>query len=367
MNIRRISRQIDLGGLKIGGGAPVSVQSMTNTKTEDIEATLGQIKALAAGGCDIVRLSVPHMAAAKALAQIVQQATVPLVADIHFDYRLALAAIKAGVSGLRLNPGNITEVEQVREVVHAAKAAGTVIRVGVNGGSLERRLLEKFGGPTAEALCESALSQVAILEKEGFYNTKISLKTSFAPLLIEANRLLAARCDYPLHLGLTEAGTAYKGAIRSAAALGALLNEGIGDTIRVSLAGDPLAEVMAAQEILRVFGLYNKGFEYIVCPTCARTSVDVAALAAKVERALTGILPPQPLKIAVMGCVVNGPGEAREADVAVVGAGNEGVLYVKGQKVGRFPEEQLFSELLRQVNILESAATKAVSPIDQFK
>jgi len=355
MKARRISRQIDLGGQKIGGGAPVSVQSMTNTKTEDINATLGQIKALAACGCDIVRLSVPHQAAAAALSQIVKQALVPLVADIHFDYRLAFAAIEAGVSGLRLNPGNITKTEQVREVVQAAKAAGTVIRVGVNGGSLDPRLLEKYGGPTSEALCESALAQVAILENEGFYNTKISVKTSSVPLLIEANRLLAARCDYPLHLGLTEAGTAYKGAIRSAAALGALLNEGIGDTVRVSLAGDPLAEVTAAQEILRVFGLYNKGFEYIVCPTCARTSVDVAALAAKVEHALAGILPLRPLKIAVMGCVVNGPGEAREADVAVIGAGNEGVLYVNGQKAGKFPEDQLLNELLRQVNILASS------------
>ncbi|MDD4799315.1 MAG: flavodoxin-dependent (E)-4-hydroxy-3-methylbut-2-enyl-diphosphate synthase [Clostridia bacterium] len=355
MKTRRISRQIDLGGQKIGGGAPISVQSMTNTKTEDIEATLGQIKALAACGCDIVRLSVPHRAAADALVQIVKTAPVPLVADIHFDYRLALAAIKAGVAGLRLNPGNISEPEQVREVVLAAKSAGTVMRIGVNGGSLEARLLEKYGGPTAEALCESALAQVAILEKEGFYNTKISVKTSSAPLLIESNRLLAAKCDYPLHLGLTEAGTAYKGAIRSAAALGALLNDGIGDTIRVSLAGDPVAEVTAAQEILRAFGLYNKGFEYIVCPTCARTSVDVAALAAKVERSLAGIMPPRPIKIAVMGCLVNGPGEAREADIAVIGAGKEGVLYIKGQKKGKFPEDQLLAELLRQINILVSA------------
>ena len=330
---RNITRPLDLGGIRIGGGAPIVVQSMTNTDTRDPEATLEQIRRLHDAGCEIVRLAVPDEAAAAALKTIVQHSPVPLIADIHFDYRLALAALDAGLRGLRINPGNIGGSGPVDSVASAAKANGAVIRVGVNSGSVEKDLLERFGGPTPEALVESALRHVAMLEKRGFYDTKISLKSSSVMDTVRAYRLMAAREQYPLHLGVTEAGTPMRGAVKSSVGLGMLLAEGIGDTLRVSLTADPVREVAVAWEILRAVGLRRRGPEIVSCPTCGRTEIDLIDIAEKVEthiQSLPGISGCH-LKIAVMGCVVNGPGEAREADIGLAGGHDKGVIFRKGK------------------------------------
>ena len=347
---RKKTRQIHIGPVAIGGGAPVSVQSMTNTKTTDTEATLAQIRALAAAGCDIVRLAVPDMDAARNLRNILPKSPVPLVADIHFDYHLALEAIRQGIHGLRLNPGNIGGEENVRKVVEAAKAAGIPIRIGVNAGSLDKKLLEKYGGVTAEALVESALQHVRILEAQGFYDMKISLKAHDVPLTLAAYRLMSEKVEYPLHLGITEAGTAKTGVIKSAVGIGALLAEGIGDTIRISLTGDPVVEVRVANEILKSLGLKEYGPTLVACPTCGRTSIDLPAIAAEVEKKLAGIT--EPIEVAVMGCVVNGPGEARGADVGIAGGKGEGLIFRKGEIIRKVPEDQLVSELFKEIDAI---------------
>lgn len=354
---RKKTRQIHIGPVAIGGGAPVSVQSMTNTKTTDTEATLAQIRALTAAGCDIVRLAVPDMDAARNLKNILPKSPVPLVADIHFDYHLALEAIRQGIHGLRLNPGNIGGEENVRKVVEAAKAAGIPIRIGVNAGSLDKKLLEKYGGVTAEALVESALQHVRILEAQGFYDMKISLKAHDVPLTLAAYRLMSEKVEYPLHLGITEAGTAKTGVIKSAVGIGALLAEGIGDTIRISLTGDPVVEVRVANEILKSLGLKEYGPTLVACPTCGRTSIDLPAIAAEVEKKLAGIT--EPIEVAVMGCVVNGPGEARGADVGIAGGKGEGLVFRKGEIIRKVPESELVPELFKEIDkILEERNKK---------
>jgi len=345
---RRKTRQIFVGKTPVGGDAPVSVQSMTNTKTQDAEATLRQIRILADAGCDIIRCAVPDMAAAEALKEIVDGSPVPVIADIHFDYRLALQAIASGVHGLRLNPGNIGGEEKVRAVVEAAKAGNIPIRIGVNAGSLPKDLLEKYGHPTAEALVEAAWRHIRILEEMDYRNIKISLKCHDVPLTLAAYRLMAAQCDYPLHVGITEAGTVTSGMIKSAVGIGALLAEGIGDTIRVSLTGDPVNEVKAGYEILKSLGLRTYGPTLISCPTCGRTSINLEKLAKTVESRLAGIK--EPITVAVMGCIVNGPGEAREADVGIAGGKGEGLVFRKGTVVKKVPEECLVNELFNEID-----------------
>ena len=345
---RKITRQIRIGSIAIGGGAPISVQSMTNTKTQDAEATVRQIEALASAGCDIVRLAVPDKEAAANIGAIKAQVKVPLVADIHFDYRLALIAIEQGIDALRLNPGNIGGAENVRRVAEAAKARGIPIRIGVNAGSLDKRLLEKYGGVTAEALVGSALEHVRLLEEQDFYDMKISLKAHDVPLTLAAYRLMSERCDYPLHLGVTEAGTVRSGIVKSAVGIGALLAEGIGDTLRVSLTGDPVVEVRVAQEILKSLGLRDYGPTLISCPTCGRTAIDLPQIADRVEERLAGIS--RPIHVAVMGCVVNGPGEARSADVGIAGGKGVGLVFRKGEVVRQVKEEDLVEELFREID-----------------
>lgn len=349
---RRPTRQIHIGKVAIGGGAPISVQSMTNTKTTDTEATVAQIRALQAAGCDIVRLAVPDMEAARNLGNILRQVTVPLVADIHFDYKLALEAIRQGIHALRLNPGNIGGEEKVKAVVEAAKEAGIPIRIGVNAGSLDKKILKKYGGVTPEALVESAMEHVRILEALDFHDMKISLKAHDVPLTIAAYRLMSQTVDYPLHLGITEAGTVNTGIIKSAVGIGALLAEGIGDTFRISLTGDPVVEVRVANEILKSLGLKEYGPTLVACPTCGRTSIDLPAIAAQVEEKLRDI--EEPIEVAVMGCVVNGPGEARGADVGIAGGNGEGLIFRKGEIVRKVPEANLVNELFQEIDqILE--------------
>jgi (E)-4-hydroxy-3-methylbut-2-enyl-diphosphate synthase len=325
------TRAIRLGALSVGGGAPVMVQSMTNTDTRDVEATLAQIARLEARGCEAVRLAVPDRAAAAALAAIRARARLPLIADIHFDHRLAVAALEAGLEGLRINPGNIGPREHVNRVVDAAKAHHAVIRVGVNSGSVEKRLLEKYGGPCPAALVESALGHVRMLEDRGFGDIKISLKSSSVLHTIEAYRKLSEACDYPLHIGVTEAGGLMRGTVKSAVGLGILLHEGIGDTLRVSLTADPAEEVTVAWEILRALGLRSRGPEIISCPTCGRTEIDLFALARAVEERLAEST--ADIRVAVMGCVVNGPGEAREADLGLAGGRDKGVIFRRGEVI----------------------------------
>jgi len=344
---RRKTRPIRVGAVQVGGDAPVSVQSMTNTDTRDAAATVAQIKRLAAAGCEIVRVAVPDMAAAAALPAIRAGIDLPLIADIHFDHRLALAALDAGVDGLRINPGNIGGRENVAAVVAAARRRRVPVRIGVNAGSLEKDLLEKYGAPTAAALVESALRHIRLLEELDYREIKISLKASDVPLMIEAYRLLAGRVDYPFHVGVTEAGTVRSGTIKSAVGIGALLAMGIGDTIRVSLTGDPEEEVRVGFAILQALGLRRRGVELISCPTCGRTQIDLVSIAARVEEQLRDI--DRPLKVAVMGCVVNGPGEARHADVGIAGGRGGGLLFRRGRVLRRVPEAALVDELVREV------------------
>ncbi len=347
---RKLTRQIHIGPIAIGGGAPVSVQSMTNTKTSDTEATVAQIRSLVAAGCDIVRLAVPDMEAAKNLGNIIREVSVPLVADIHFDYKLAIESIHQGVAALRLNPGNIGGEEKVRAVVREAKAHSIPIRIGVNAGSLDKKLLEKYGKVTAEALVESAMQHVRILEALDFHDMKISLKAHDVPMTLAAYRLMSETVDYPLHLGITEAGTANTGVIKSAVGIGALLAEGIGDTIRISLTGDPTVEVRVANEILKSLGMREYGPTLVSCPTCGRTSIDLPAIAAQVEKRLEGIR--EPIEVAVMGCVVNGPGEARTADVGIAGGKGEGLVFRKGEIVRKVPENELVEELFKEIDAI---------------
>ena len=344
------TRAIRLGGLVVGGGAPVMVQSMTNTDTRDVDATLAQIGRLAARGCEAVRLAVPDEAAAKALRAIRAGTDLPLIADIHFDYRLAVAALEAGLEGLRINPGNIGPSEHVDKVVDAAKAHRAVIRIGVNSGSLEKPLLKRFGGPCPEALVQSALGHVRLLERRGFYDTKISLKSSSVLDTIASYRLLSAACDYPLHIGVTEAGGLLRGTVKSSVGLGILLHEGIGDTLRVSLTADPVEEVTVAWEILRALGLRSRGPEIISCPTCGRTKYDMIPIAREVERRLEGC--EKNITVAVMGCVVNGPGEAAAADVGIAGGKGEGLVFRRGKILYKVPEDKLVDALMNEIEKL---------------
>lgn len=351
------SRQIKLGNLSIGGGAPVAVQSMCNTDTRDTTATLAQIGRLAEVGCEIVRCAVPDMSAAKNLGLIVEGCSMPLVADIHFDYKLALTAVEQGVAGLRLNPGNIGERWKVEEVVKACAERQVPIRIGVNGGSLERELLQKYGHPSAEAMVESALNHIRILEDLNYPEIKVSLKASNVRRTVEAYRLLAQQVDYPLHIGITEAGTTWSGTIKSAAGLGVLLYDGLGDTLRVSLTGDPVEEVRVGFEILKSLGLREHGPIFVSCPTCGRCQVDLIAVAEEVEQRLQDL--PLPLTIAVMGCVVNGPGEAREADLGIAGGKGQGLLFRQGKIVRKVPEDQLADALVEEAQALVAERQKA--------
>lgn len=346
--IRRQTRQIHIGSVPVGGGAPVSIQSMTNTCTADVEATTAQIHRLEQAGCQIVRAAVPDREALTALSDILARIHIPFIADIHFDYRLALGAIEAGVHGLRLNPGNIGGKERVTSVARAAKERGIPIRIGVNAGSLEKELREKHG-PTAQAMVESALGHIGMLEETGFSDIKVSLKASSVPVMIEAYRLLADKVDYPFHLGVTEAGTPKRGSIKSAVGIGALLAEGIGDTIRVSLTGDPEEEIVVAKEILSTLGLKREGIEFISCPTCGRTKINLTAIAAQVEERLTAYDIKKPITVAIMGCVVNGPGEAREADLGIAGGDGQGLLFRKGEVIAKLSEDKLVDALEKEV------------------
>ena len=344
---RRKSRTIAIGQVTIGGENPVAVQSMTNTKTENIPATVDQIHRLTDRGCEIIRCAVPTLEAAQALKEIRKQIAIPLVADIHFDYRLALAALESGVDALRLNPGNIGGRDRVEKVVEAARRRQVPIRIGVNAGSLPKDLLEKYGHPTAEALVKAAWRHIHILEEMDYNNIVISLKAHDVPLTLAAYRLMARECDYPLHVGITEAGTIRSGLIKSAVGIGTLLAEGIGDTIRVSLTGDPLAEIDAGFEILKSLGLRQHGPTLVSCPTCGRTCWSLEKVAKEVEARLAEI--PEPITVAVMGCVVNGPGEAREADVGIAGGKGEGLLFRKGQILRKVPEARLVEELFEEI------------------
>ena len=345
-----MSRQIHVGSVAIGGGAPVSIQSMTNTPTHDVEATLAQIRALAAAGCEIVRVAVPDERAALAVGALKAGSPVPLVADIHFDYRLALIAAEQGIDKIRINPGNIGSADRVEAVAKACMERHIPIRIGVNGGSLEKELLAKYGGPTPEALVESALGHVALLERYGFEDICISLKTSSVPTTMRAYQLMAEKYDFPLHLGVTEAGTPELGLIKGAAGIGGLLALGIGDTLRVTLTADPVDEIAAAKKILKAIGLRKDGPELIACPTCGRTKIDLIPMACQVEELLKGV--DKPITVAVMGCVVNGPGEARHADVGIAGGQGEGVLFKHGEIVARVPEDRLVPELMKLIETL---------------
>ena len=344
MRERHKTRVVRIGDVAIGGENPIRIQSMCNTKTEDVEATVAQIRALTAAGCEIVRVAVPTMAAAEAVGNIRRQIKIPLVADIHFDYRLALAAMEHGADKIRINPGNIGEDWKLREVVTAAKERNIPIRVGVNSGSLEKDLLQKYGGVTAEGIVESALEKVRRIEELGYENLVISIKSSDVLMCIKAHELLAAETDYPLHIGITEAGTLLRGTVKSAVGLGIILYEGIGDTIRVSLTGDPLEEIKAAREILKSLGLRKGGVEVVSCPTCGRTEIDLIGLANRVE-SLVERYSDLDVRVAVMGCVVNGPGEAREADFGVAGGKGAGVLIRKGEVIRTMPEAELLPAL----------------------
>lgn len=339
------TKVIRIGDVAIGGGNPIAIQSMTNTKTEDVESTVAQILALEKVGCEIIRCAVPTMEAAKALKEIKKQIHIPLVADIHFDYRLAIAAIENGADKIRINPGNIGDISRVKAVVDKAKEYNIPIRVGVNSGSLEKNLVEKYGGVTAEGIVESALDKVQIIEDLGYDNLVVSIKSSDVLMCVKAHELIAEKCPYPLHVGITEAGTILSGNIKSSVGLGIILREGIGDTIRVSLTGDPLEEIKSAKLILRTLGLRKGGIEVVSCPTCGRTKIDLIGLANQVEEMVQDI--PLDLKVAVMGCVVNGPGEAKEADIGIAGGIGEGLLIKKGEIVKKVKEEELL-ETLRQ-------------------
>ncbi len=345
---RRESRQIKIGSVLIGGGAPISVQSMTNTDTRDIAATTEQVNNLAAVGCDIVRVAVPDKEAAESLSQIVKMSNVPIIADIHFNYRLALEAISGGVQGLRLNPGNIGSSGKIKLIVEAAKEKNIPIRIGVNAGSLNKEVMERHGGVTPEAMVESALEHIRLLEEEDFRNIKISLKASSVPLLVRAYGLMAEEVDYPFHIGVTEAGLPGKGTIKSAVGIGSLLAMGLGDTIRVSLTGNPLEEVKVGFDILRTLGLAKPGFDLISCPTCGRCQLDLEKIARQVEDRLADCN--YPIKVAVMGCVVNGPGEAKEADVGIAGGKQSGLIFRRGEIIKKVPQEELVEQLMNEID-----------------
>ncbi len=347
---RRKTRVVSIDNIKIGGENPIVIQSMTNTDTRDAKKTLEQINALVKEGCQMVRCAVPDMEAAEALKEIVKNSPVPIVADIHFDYRLALKAIENGISKLRINPGNIGSIERIKEVVNKAKEYKIPIRIGVNSGSLEKDILERDGKPTAKGLVESALRHVKILEDLDFHDIIISIKSSDVKMMIESYRLMSEKVDYPLHLGVTESGTKFKGTIKSSVGIGTLLAEGIGDTIRVSLTSNPLEEIEVAKELLKALGLYEEGIEFVSCPTCGRTEIDLIGIAEEVEKRLKNSK--KKIKVAVMGCVVNGPGEAREADIGIAGGKGVGIIFKKGEIIKKVKEEDLVEELLKEIESL---------------
>lgn len=337
------TREIHIGNRVIGGGNPILIQSMTNTKTEDVKGTVAQINALASAGCDIIRCAVPTIEAAAALKEIKQNISIPIVADIHFDYKLAIAAMENGADKIRINPGNIGSVERVQAVVDVAKEKNIPIRVGVNSGSLEKNLVEKYNGVTADGIVESALDKVQLIESMGYDNLVISIKSSDVLMCVKAHELISQKTNYPLHVGITEAGTLISGNIKSSIGLGLILSQGIGDTIRVSLTGDPLEEIKSAKLILRTLGLRKGGIEVVSCPTCGRTKIDLIGLANQVETMVSGY--PLDIKVAVMGCVVNGPGEAKEADIGIAGGIGEGLIIKHGEVYKKVPEDELLSAL----------------------
>lgn len=341
------TKVVNIGNVAIGGGNPIAIQSMTNVKTEDVEACVAQILKLEEAGCEIIRCTVPNEAAAKAIAKIKKQIHIPLVADIHFDYKMAIAAMENGADKIRINPGNIGNIDKVKAVVDVAKERNIPIRVGVNSGSLEKELVAKYNGVTAEGIVESALDKVHIIENLGYDNMVISIKSSDVMMCVRAHELLAGKTVYPLHVGITESGTLTSGNIKSAVGLGIILNQGIGDTIRVSLTGDPVEEIKSAKLILRTLGLRKGGIEVVSCPTCGRTKIDLIGLANKVENMVSGI--PLDIKVAVMGCAVNGPGEAKEADIGIAGGDGEGLLIKKGEIVRKMPESELLDALKEEL------------------
>ena len=345
-----MTRKIRVGGVPLGGGAPVTIQSMCNTRTDDVAATVAQIRRLEAAGCEIVRVAVPDMAAARAVGKIKESISIPLVVDIHFDYKLALECVAAGCDKVRINPGNIGGEDRVKAVAHACREKGIPIRIGVNGGSLEKRLLAKYGGVTPQALVESAFDHIALLHKFDFEDICVSLKSSSVATTMAAYRLMSEQSDYPLHLGVTETGTPRMGVLKSAVGIGGLLAMGIGDTMRVSLSADPVEEVYAARDILKAAGVRREGAELISCPTCGRTRIDLISLAQEVERRLQGV--DKPITVAVMGCVVNGPGEASAADVGIAGGDGEGLLFRRGEIVKKVSQDQLVDELFALIDQL---------------
>ena len=347
---RKMTREINIGGVKIGGNNPIAIQSMCNTDTRDVKSTVEQIKKLEKAGCEIIRVAVPDMQAAECIRDIKNSIDIPLVADIHFDYRLALKCMDNGIDKIRINPGNIGSADRVKQVADMAKKNHIPIRVGVNSGSLEKELVEKYGGVTPQGLVESALRHVKLLEQNHFYDTAISIKASNVPFSVEVYELLSNTVDYPLHVGITEAGTVWGGTIKSAVGIGAILSRGIGDTIRVSLTGDPVEEIYAAKEILKDLNLRKFGVEFISCPTCGRTSIDLIKIANEVESKIKDI--DKNIKVAVMGCAVNGPGEAREADIGIAGGHGEGLIFKKGEILRKVPEEKLVDELLKEIALL---------------
>lgn len=346
-NYRNKTRKVQIGDVCIGGGEKIAIQSMTNTKTEDVEACVAQILRLEKAGCDIIRVAVPTMEAAESISKIKKQIHIPLVADIHFDYRLAIAAIENGADKIRINPGNIGAKERVQAVVDKAKEYNVPIRVGVNSGSLEKHLLEKYGGVTAEGIVESALDKVHLIESMGYDNLVVSIKSSDVLMCVKAHELIAKECPYPLHVGITESGTVYSGNVKSSVGLGIILHEGIGNTIRVSLTGDPVEEIRTAKLILKTLGLRKGGIEVVSCPTCGRTRIDLIKLANQVEEMVADI--PLDIKVAVMGCVVNGPGEAKEADIGIAGGIGEGLLIKKGEIIKKVKEEELLDTLRQEL------------------
>ncbi|HUN55424.1 MAG TPA: flavodoxin-dependent (E)-4-hydroxy-3-methylbut-2-enyl-diphosphate synthase [Smithella sp.] len=352
---RRKTKKINLGSVPIGGDAPIVVQSMTNTDTRDMKATVTQINALARAGCEVIRVAVPDQEAAQAISAIKKKINIPLVADIHFNYRLAINAMKQGVAGIRINPGNIAR-DKIREIVRVAKERQTVIRIGINSGSLQKDLLSKYGGATSDALVESALQNLALVEDLGFGLIKLSLKSSDVPSMINAYRAISAKTDYPLHLGVTEAGSLVNAAIKSALGIGTLLYEGIGDTIRVSVTGDPASEIPLAYGILRALNIRKVGPEIVSCPTCGRCEIDLLNLTGKIEKALAG--KKDYLKIALMGCVVNGPGEAADADIGIAGGRGQGILFKKGKVVKKVNEKDFVKVLLKEINIMRDERKK---------
>lgn len=347
---RKKTRAVRCGNVIVGGDNPISVQSMTNTDTRDAEKTIAQIKRLEEAGCDMVRVAVPDMEAAENIGKIKAGINIPLIADIHFDYRLALKAIEEGIDGVRINPGNIGDIDRVRQVVEKCKEKGIGIRIGVNGGSLEKHLLEKYGEPTAEAMVESAMGHIKILEDLDFHDIVISLKNSDIFRTVEAYRLMSERVDYPLHIGITESGSVKRGTIKSAIGVGSMLMDGIGDTLRISLTGDPVEEVHVGKEILRSLGLLNDRIKIISCPTCGRTQINLIEIADEVEKRIGNM--EKDITVAIMGCVVNGPGEAREADIGIAGGKGEGLLFKKGEVIKKIPGDMLVEELIKEIEMM---------------